>query len=180
MYSIIDSCDETSGWHLPGLHCVKETALSFVAQTSFSEHGGNLATMSPAGLNILRCLRVLLHTVDCTTERCQEREFILSRMWLAPFFVRYISVTSCLSSKWLQNVLRVTSAAEKGFSTEGSAAAPSFSSAKRNILLNHIQQLYTVRVMYSVYLIFVATNDSPMGTKLVFGMLDIRLCKKKF
>lgn len=86
MYSIIDSCDETSGWHLPGLANVKETALSFVAQTSRVQGGGNLAGASPAGLNSLRCHRVLLaHHVDCTTERCQEREFLLSRLWLAPW-----------------------------------------------------------------------------------------------
>lgn len=91
MYSIIDSCDETSGWHLPGLCNVKETALSFAAEASPCEDGGNLATMSPAGLNILRCQKASLHTVDCTTEHCQEREFFLSRMWLAP--LRQQSIT---------------------------------------------------------------------------------------
>lgn len=86
MYSIIDSCDETSGWHLPGLRNVKETALSLATQASPCEDGRNLATMSPAGLNILRCHKALLHTVGCTSQCCQERESVLSGMWLAPLW----------------------------------------------------------------------------------------------
>lgn len=106
MYFIIDFCYETSGWHLPGLHCVKETAPSFVAQTSFSEHRGNLATMSPVGLNILRCPRVFLHILHCTTEHCQEREFVLSRMWLAPLQHWQVIFQLLLASRRrLQNLL---------------------------------------------------------------------------
>lgn len=93
MYSIIDSCDETSGWHLLGLCNVKETDRAFVVQTSCAdlcECRENLAT----GLNILRCHKAWLHTVDCTTEPCQERE------WCFFFF------SSCHKCDWLHYVSR--------------------------------------------------------------------------
>lgn len=96
MYSIIDSCDETSGWHLSGLCNVKETDLSFVVQTVLCVCRENLATVNSAGLNMLRCHKAWLHTVDCATEHCQERElFFFSIMSVE----HYLSLTSCLSRK---------------------------------------------------------------------------------
>lgn len=102
MHSVTDSCNETSGWHVPGLGNVRETALSIAAQTSPIEQGGNLATTSTAGLNILRCHKVLPHNVACNTEPCQEREF--PPAWSigdCPIkaAVHYPSLTSCLSRK---------------------------------------------------------------------------------
>lgn len=130
------------GWHLPGLCNVKETALSFVAQTPPYEDRGNLATMSPAGLNILRCHEVLPHTLDCTTERCQERKFFLSGMWLAPFKVAHR--LHVYIQQRFRHCLHEASAAETGFNIQGSTAGFSFSSAKRNTALNHNQVLSTV------------------------------------
>lgn len=57
--------------------------------------------MSPAGLNILRCDKALLHVVDCTTERCQERGFFLLKNVTGSIksVEYYLSLTSCLSRK---------------------------------------------------------------------------------
>lgn len=102
----------------------------------------NLATLSPAGLNILRCHKALLHTVDCTTERCQEREFFLVKNVIGSIK----AVTSCLSSKDSDTVCMKHLQQKLGFNVQGSAAGLSLSSAERNILLNHNQALDTVCV----------------------------------
>lgn len=155
MYSIIDSCDETSGWHLVGLCNINETALSFVAQTSPCESRGNLDTVSPAGLNILRCHKALLHAVDCTTEHCQEREFFFSCQdcaWLH-YVRRALPFTDFMSiQKKIQTRMKhEASAAERGFNTQCSTAGFSLSPAKRNNLLEHSQALNTVWEMYVVW-----------------------------
>ncbi len=171
MYSIIGSCDETSGWHLPGLCSVKETALSVAAPTSPHEDGGNSATMSPAGLNSLRCHKALLHTVDCTTECCQEREFFLVKNVIGSIKAaeHYLPVTLCLSSKRFWLCLHEAPAAETGLSIQCSTAGLSLSSAQRHILRNHNQVLNIVWDVCYVWLILVVTNISQMERKFDIG-----------
>lgn len=161
MYSIIDSCHETSGWHLVGLRSVKEIALSSAGQMSPREDREYLATMSPAGLNVLRCHKAILHTMDCTTERCQDREgfFLLSGMWLAPLSQRSITFRWLCVSPERDSDTHEASAAQRGFSAQRSTAGRSLRPAKRNYLLEHGQVLVPfLRDECCVWPIFVATN----------------------
>lgn len=93
--------------------------------------------------------------------------------------VHYLSMTSCVSSKG-SDCLHETSASDTVFNIHGSTAGFSFSSAKRNILLNQNQALYLVSVSYT----FTLTNIFPMGRRialpcLLMPKMHIFFCERK-
>lgn len=167
MYSIIDSCDETSSWRLPGLCNVKETALSFASLWRWRKFGVN----EPCRVKHPQMSQGVsphsgLHYRALPGEGVFHVRNVIGSIKAAGAlpFSDFTSV-----QQGFRHCFPQASAAETGFNIQGSTAGFSLSSAKRNILLNHNQVLNTVCVrcrLSCVWLIFVVTNISPMGRKL--------------
>lgn len=167
MYSIIESCDETSGWRFPGLCNTKETCLY--------EDGGNLATMSPAGLNIIRCHKALLHTVDLHYRALPGEGVFLVKNVIGSIkaVVHYLSMTSCLSSKYSDTVCMKQLQQKQASTFRVQQLVPASVQLKEKFYWTTIW--YSILCVWNVSrvrLIFVVTNISPIGRKFIINLID--------
>lgn len=145
MYSIIDSCDETSGWHLPGLCNVKETALSFVADVSFGWQG-KFGYNEPCRVKHPQMSHgVTSHCgLYCRTLPGEGVFLVRNMIGCIKAVVHYISVTSCLG---------LLHEAKTVFSSIVSTAGPNFRSAQINTFKYSVLCLmYFLSMMYNHFI----------------------------